>query len=91
VEVDELVAAHKRELEALRARLSQQETDGGYVAVSTSATEKRATARASSNERGATSRRQTTTRAKTAPRAPRDVAGNDEDLPRLYDLLSEVN
>ncbi|HEX8473465.1 MAG TPA: hypothetical protein VF666_05500 [Pyrinomonadaceae bacterium] len=87
--VDELVAAHRRELEALRAQLQKQETDGGYVAVS--APDKRTTTRATLTERGTSTRRPTATRTKTAPRLPRDVAGNDEDLPRLYDLLSEVN
>lgn len=86
-EVNAMVAAHRRELDALRSQLQQQATNEDYVNVNATASERRAASRVAANER-ATKR---PSRSKPASRVARDAAGNDEDLPRLYDLLSEVN
>lgn len=87
--LNEMLAERERQLETLRAQLQQQQDAQAVeyrMAANEPAPARRAT-RASASERGAAraskGKRQATRRF--------DIANNEESLPRLYDLLSEVN
>lgn len=86
--VNEMLAAREREIKTLRAQLKQQDeqTTPQYVSTNDAATEKK--------------RPRVAPFVRAANRTPRgvvrkqprlDIADNEENLPRLFDLLSEVN
>lgn len=89
-QVSELVSVHERELETLRSQLKQQTETDRLPAVTTSSGRKSGTptilsARSSARR----TPRNAIARARAAERDVAEVA--DDELPRLYDLLRDVN
>ena len=88
-EVDQLSAGYRRELDELRSRLQQNEEAAFEVANMSTPAPRRAASTPNITPRQ--SRAATTTPVAAPRRAPRvNIAGSDDDdIPRLYDLLGE--
>ena len=88
--VQELLAERDRQLETMRAQLQQQQqatAQSSYVMNASAPSSNRKEPRATLNEKSAPR----PVRGRRQPTRRFDIADNEESLPRLYDLLSEVN